>query len=130
MNLPLLMVVDDEMGVRESLKIVFAKDFRLLEADSIDAALPKVQAEKPDIVLLDVLLPKTDGIEVLRQIKAIHPNYKVIMLTTLNTRQLTDKATNFGAFDMISKPFDMIDLRTTINGALAKISRRSQTPPQ
>jgi len=130
MNLPLLMVVDDEMGVRESLKIVFAKDFRLLEADSIDAALPKVQAEKPDIVLLDVLLPKTDGIEVLRQIKAIHPDCEVIMLTALNTRQLADKAANFGAFDVVSKPFDVIDLRATVNGALAKISRRSQTPPQ
>ena len=130
MNLPLLMVVDDEMGVRESLKIVFAKDFRLLEADSIDAALPKVQAEKPDIVLLDVLLPKTDGIEVLRQIKAIHPDCEVIMLTALNTRQLADEAANFGAFDVVGKPFDVIDLRATVNGALAKISRRSQTPPQ
>ncbi len=130
MNLPLLMVVDDEMGVRESLKIVFAKDFRLLEADSIDAALPKVQAEKPDIVLLDVLLPKTDGIEVLRQIKAIHPDCEVIMLTALKTRQLADKAANFGAFDVVGKPFDVIDLRATVNGALAKISRRSQTPPQ
>jgi len=130
MNLPLLMVVDDEMGVRESLKIVFAKDFRLLEADSIDAALPKVQAEKPDIVLLDVLLPKTDGIEVLRQIKAIHPDCEVIMLTALNTRQLADKAANFGAFDVVGKPFDVIDLRATVNGALAKISRRTQTPPQ
>jgi DNA-binding NtrC family response regulator len=130
MSLPILMVVDDEMGVRESLKIVFAKDFRLLEADSIDAALPKVQAEKPDIVLLDVLLPKTDGIEVLRQIKAIHPDCEVIMLTALNTRQLADKATNFGAFDVVGKPFDVIDLRATVNGALAKISRRSHTPPQ
>jgi len=130
MNLPLLMVVDDEMGVRESLKIVFAKDFRLLEADSIDVALSKVQAEKPDIVLLDVLLLKTDGIEVLRQIKAIHPDCEVIMLTALNTRQLADKAANFGAFDVVGKPFDVIDLRATVNGALAKISRRSQTPPQ
>ena len=124
------MVVDDEMGVRESLKIVFAKDFRLLEADSIDAALPKVQAEKPDIVLLDVLLPKTDRIEVLKQIKTIHPDCEVIMLTALNTRQLADKAANFGAFDVVGKPFDVIDLRATVNGALAKISRRSQTPPQ
>src|ERR671936_3096571 len=99
MDLPLLLVIDDERCVRESLKIVFAKDFRLLEADSVDAALPKVQSEKPDVVLLDVLLPKTDGIEVLRQIKAIHPGCEVIMLTALNTRQLADKAMNFGAFD-------------------------------
>jgi DNA-binding NtrC family response regulator len=122
MDLPLLLVVDDEMGVRESLKIVFAKDFRLLEADSVDAALPKVRAEKPNVVLLDVLLPKTDGIELLKQIKAIHPNCEVIMLTALNTRQLTDKAMDFGAFDIVGKPFDVLDLRAKVNRALAKIS--------
>jgi DNA-binding NtrC family response regulator len=125
MTLPLLMVVDDEIGVRESLKMVFAKDFRLLEADAIDAALPKVRAEKPDIVLLDVLLPKTDGIEVLRQIKTIHPDCEVIMLTALNTRQLADKAMDFGAFDVIGKPFDVVDLRAKVNRALAKGCRGS-----
>jgi DNA-binding response OmpR family regulator len=98
----------------------------LLEADSIDAALPKVREEKPDIVLLDILLPKTDGIEVLRQIKTIHPDCEVIMLTALNTRQLADKAMNFGAFDVVGKPFDVVDLRAKVNGALAKVSRRSK----
>jgi putative two-component system response regulator len=123
MNLPLLLVVDDEMGVRESLKIVFAKDFRLLEADSVDAALPKVRTEKPSVVLLDVLLPKTDGIELLKQIKTIHPNCEVIMLTALNTRQLAEKATGFGAFDIVGKPFDVLDLRAKVNRALAKTSQ-------
>ena len=127
MNLPVLLFVDDERSVRESLKIVFAKDFRLLEADSVDAALPKVQSEKPDVVLLDVLLPKTDGIEVLRQIKAIHPDCEVIMLTALNTRQLADKAIDFGALDIVGKPFDVVELRAKVNRALAKVSRRSRT---
>jgi DNA-binding NtrC family response regulator len=123
MNLPLLLVVDDEVGVRESLKIVFAKDFRLLEADSVDAALPKVRTEKPNVVLLDVLLPKTDGIELLKQIKTIHPSCEVIMLTALNTRQLADKATDSGAFDIVGKPFDVLDLRAKVNRALAKTSQ-------
>ena len=117
-----MLVVDDELGVRESLKIVFAKDFRLLEADSVDAALPKVRTEKPNVVLLDVLLPKTDGIELLKQIKAIHPNCEVIMLTALNTRQLADKAMDFGAFDTVGKPFDVLDLRAKVKRALAKVS--------
>jgi DNA-binding NtrC family response regulator len=123
MNLPLLLVVDDEVGVRESLKIVFGKDFRLLEADSVDAALPKVRTEKPNVVLLDVLLPKTDGIELLKQIKTIHPSCEVIMLTALNTRQLADKATDSGAFDIVGKPFDVLDLRAKVNRALAKTSQ-------
>ena len=73
MSSPLLLAVDDEVGVRESLKMVFCKEYRLLEAASVDAAIHKVQEEKPHVVLLDILMPKTDGIEILRQIKAIHP---------------------------------------------------------
>jgi DNA-binding NtrC family response regulator len=125
MNLPLLMVVDDEKGVRESLKMVFAKDFQLLEADSVDAALPQVEAQKPSVVLLDILMPKTDGIEVLRQIKQIHPRCKVIMLTALNTRPLIDKALECGAFDVIGKPFDIVELRGKVNRALSEITQGS-----
>ncbi|HZA56755.1 MAG TPA: response regulator, partial [Candidatus Udaeobacter sp.] len=90
---------------------------------SVDAALPKVRTEKPNVVLLDVLLPKTDGIELLKQIKTIHPSCEVIMLTALNTRQLADKATDSGAFDIVGKPFDVLDLRAKVNRALAKTSQ-------
>lgn len=121
-----ILIVDDEVGVRESLKIVFSKDYPIFEADTLEAAVAKVHEAKPAVVLLDVLLPKTDGIEVLKQIKAIHPDCEVIMLTALNTRLLADKAMEFGAFDLIGKPFDVIDLRGKVSGALAKISRRSE----
>jgi DNA-binding NtrC family response regulator len=129
MSLPVLMVIDDEIGVRESLRMVFAKDYRMLVADSVDAALPKVQEERPQVILLDIVMPKTDGIEVLKQIKVIHPDCEVIMLTALNTRQLAAMAADCGAFDIVGKPFDIDDLRGKVNGALAKLSRRSQSPP-
>jgi DNA-binding NtrC family response regulator len=121
-----ILIVDDEKGVRESLKIVFNRDYPVFEADSLEAAVAKVHEARPAVVLLDVLLPKTDGIEVLKQIKAIHPDCEVIMLTALNTRVLAEKAMEFGAFDLIGKPFDVIDLRGKVTGALAKISRRSE----
>jgi DNA-binding NtrC family response regulator len=76
MDSPVLLAVDDEMGVRESLKMVFAKEYRLLEAGSVDVAMRQVEEERPQVVLLDVLMPKTDGIEILRQIKTIHPAAK------------------------------------------------------
>jgi DNA-binding NtrC family response regulator len=124
MDLPSLLIVDDEIGVRESLKMVFSKDYRLLEAASVDMAVDHVQREKPDVVLLDVLIPKTDGLEILRQIKAIAPGCEVIMLTGLNSVQLATKAMMFGAFDFVGKPFDVLDLRQKVNRALEK-SRRS-----
>lgn len=126
MNPPLLLLVDDEMGVRESLKMVFGKAFRVLEADSVDVALPKVMEALPDVVLLDVMMPKTDGLEVLQRIKEIHPGCEVIMLTGVNSQQLAEKAMSFGAFDFIGKPFDVTDLRQKVSRALEQVARRSQ----
>ena len=123
---PLLLLVDDEMGVRESLKMVFGKVFRLLEADNMDVAIAQVRAAHPAVVLLDVLMPKADGIEVLRRIKEIHPGCAVIMLTGVNSQQLAAKAMDCGAFDFIGKPFDVVDLRQKVARALEHVG--SGTP--
>ena len=120
MNPPRLLIVDDETSVRESLKFVFSKGFSLSEANSLETAIAKVKEARPAVVLLDVLMPRTDGIEVLRQIKAIHPGCEVIMLTALHNRQLAAKAIDLGAFDVVGKPFDVVDLLAKVNSALAK----------
>ena len=127
MSSPLLLAVDDEVGVRESLKMVFCKEYRLLEAASVDAAIHKVQEEKPQVVLLDILMPKTDGIEILRQIKAIHPGCEVIILTGVNSQQLAAKAMDFGAFGFIRKPFDVVELRQKVKKALESLAQKTQS---
>ena len=124
-NPPLLLLVDDELGVRESLKMVFSKSFRLLEADSVDAALPQVRDALPDVVLLDVMMPKTDGLEMLQRIKEIHPRCEVIMLSGLNSQQLAAKAMDFGAFDFIGKPFDVVELRQKVARAVEQVTRKT-----
>jgi DNA-binding NtrC family response regulator len=120
-DLPLLLLVDDEVGVRESLKMVFSKSYRLLEAYNVDGALAQVRNARPDLVLLDVLMPKTDGIEVLRRIKEIHPDCAVIILTGVNSQQLATKASDSGAFDFIGKPFDVIELRQKVARAIEHV---------
>jgi DNA-binding NtrC family response regulator len=127
MSSPLLLAVDDEVGVRESLKMVFSKEYRLLEAASVDAAIRKVLDERPQVVLLDILMPKTDGIEILRQIKTIHPSCEVIMLTGVNSQQLAAKAMDFGAFDFIGKPFDVVELRQKVKKALENLAQKIQS---
>jgi DNA-binding NtrC family response regulator len=127
MSSPLLLAVDDEVGVRESLKMVFSKEYRLLEAASVDAAIRKVLEERPQVVLLDILMPKTDGIEILRQIKTIHPSCEVIMLTGVNSQQLAAKAMDFGAFDFIGKPFDVVELRQKVKKALEIVAQKTQS---
>ena len=127
-NPPLLLVVDDEMGVRESLKMVLGKEFRLIEASSVETALAQVAESRPDLVLLDMIMPKSDGLVVLQRIKEIHPGCAVIILTGVNSQQLATKALEGGAFDFIGKPFDIVDLRQKVARAIDHV--RGNIPPQ
>jgi len=128
MNPPLLLVVDDEIGVRESLKMVLGKEFRLIEADSVDMAIAKVEEARPDVVLLDMVMPKSDGLVLLQRIKEIHPGCAVIILTGLNAQQLAAKAMEGGAFEFIGKPFDVVDLRQKVARALDHVASKTPAP--
>ncbi len=121
MSQPLVMVVDDEAGVRQSLQLVFNKTYRVLEAPSADEAIQKITDEKPDVVLLDIMMPGADGLAVLKQIKSIHPDCQVIMLTGLNTARTAFAAKGTGAFDYVTKPFDVEELRLRVEHALEKV---------
>jgi DNA-binding NtrC family response regulator len=118
---PLLLVVDDEAGVRQSLQLVFNKTYRVIEAPSADEAMQKLTDEKPDVVLLDIMMPGADGLAVLKQIKSIHPDCQVIMLTGLNTARTAFAAKGTGAFDYVTKPFDVEELRLRVEHALEKV---------
>ena len=121
MSQPLLLVVDDETGVRQSLQLVFNKSYNVLEACSADEAIEKTSSEKPDVILLDIMMPGTDGLAVLKQIKSVHPDGQVIMLTGLNTARTAFVAKGTGAFDYVTKPFDVEELRLRVEHALEKI---------
>jgi DNA-binding NtrC family response regulator len=116
-----LLIVDDEAGVRESLRLIFKPDFRISEAKSSDEAIQRVREEKPEIVLLDILMPGTDGLETLKEIKALHPDGQVIMLTALNTARTAFTAKGTGAFDYVTKPFDVDELRLRVERALERV---------
>ena len=128
MERPLLMLIDDEFGVRASLKMVFAKEYRVIEADSFAAAIPQIEESRPKVVLLDMLMPRTDGLAALQQIKKIHPSCEVIILTGVNSQQLAARTLELGAFDLVSKPFDIVDLREKVSRALAQVAHNSAPP--
>jgi DNA-binding NtrC family response regulator len=117
----LLLVIDDEPGVRQSLKMVFDKTFRVVEAATADEGVHKVGEERPDVVLLDIVMPGADGLSVLKQMKSIHPECQVIMLTGLNTARTAFTAKGTGAFDYVTKPFDVEELRLRVDHAYEKV---------
>jgi len=120
MNSQSLLIVDDEAGVRESIRLIFGKDMRVLQAGSNEEAVRKVRQEGPDVILLDILMPGTDGLETLKQIKAVHPEGQVIMLTALNTARTAFTAKETGAFDYVTKPFDVDELRLRVERAFER----------
>lgn len=115
-----LLIVDDEAGVRESVRLIFGKTFQLHEARSSAEAIRKIREDKPEIILLDILMPGDNGLDTLKQIKAIHPEGQVIMLTALNTARTAFTAKECGAFDYVTKPFDVDELRLRVDRALEK----------
>jgi DNA-binding NtrC family response regulator len=121
MSQPVLLVVDDEPGVRQSLKLVFNRIFRVVEATSADEAVEKVTEDRPDVVLLDIKLPGADGLAVLKQMRAIHRDCQIIMLTGDNTARSAFTAKGTGAFDYVTKPFDVEELRLRVDHALEKV---------
>jgi len=121
MSQPVLLVVDDEAGVRQSLRLVFNKSYRVLEAMSADDAIQKLAEEKPDVVLLDIVMPGADGLAVLKQMRSIHTECQVIMLTALNTARTAFTAKGTGAFDYVTKPFDVEELRLRVEHAFEKV---------
>jgi UDP-3-O-[3-hydroxymyristoyl] N-acetylglucosamine deacetylase len=115
-----VLVVDDEERIRSSLRGILSDEgFRVLDTDGGPAVLEIIQRERPEVVLLDVWMPKLDGIELLRRIKAERPATHVIMISGHANIQNAVAATRLGAEDFIEKPFSVDGLLTTIERVLA-----------
>jgi two-component system response regulator AtoC len=113
-----ILIVDDEPGVRESLRMVLKERFDVLAAASGDAALELLNSESVDVLLLDLLMPGLDGLEVLERIKQRGTTPQVIMLTATKTVKTAVTAMKLGAFDYITKPFDVEELLLIVDRAV------------
>ncbi len=114
-----ILVVDDEHLIRWSLEQQLRREgYSILLAETGAEALQKVQAETPDLVLLDVRLPDADGLEILERLRASDPESLVIMITAHGGVESAVRAMKLGAHDYIIKPFDMEELKLTVKKAL------------
>lgn len=115
-----ILVVDDEESLRDSMKILLEDDYDVVFAVDGREALRKVKSAKPDLVLLDVKLPEIDGMEVLRRIKGSDPEIEVVMVTAMNTVQYAVEAIKSGAYDYITKPFDIDSISSIVEKIIEK----------
>src|SRR5215207_8640574 len=115
---PTLLVCDDEEGPRQSLRIVFKNDYRVLAASSGHEALAIAAQESIDVAVLDILMQGMSGVEVLRELKQMDPAIEVIMLTAYETIETARQALRSGASDYLNKPFDIPTMREAVAKAL------------
>jgi DNA-binding NtrC family response regulator len=114
----LLVVDDDEAGCR-LLKAVFAGDaYQVVVAHDGERGLEIAAAERPDLVLLDLRLPGIDGLEVLDRLRTTHPSLPVVVLTAHGEVKTAVRATQLGAVDYLTKPFDADEIVLVVRRAL------------
>jgi len=120
-----VLVVDDDAGVREGLRLALDEHYTVLEAPHGRLALGIVRAERVDLVLLDILMPEVDGLEILQELKALEPDLPVIMMTAVKTVRTSVAAMKLGAADYVTKPFQEDELIAAIRQALEHRARRN-----
>jgi PAS domain S-box-containing protein len=115
-----ILVVDDEIGPRESLRMILKPSYEIATADSGETALKTLPAFNPDLVFMDIKMPKMDGIELLQRIKAMDPTIEAVMITAYASLDTVKNALTHGAFEYLIKPFSRVDLEETVRRALAR----------
>ncbi|MCD6427127.1 MAG: sigma-54-dependent Fis family transcriptional regulator [Caldisericaceae bacterium] len=114
-----ILVVDDEKNVRDLLKeILEEEDYTVLEADNGKKAVEEVTEKYPDCILLDVRMPVMDGMEAFLKIREVAPDLPVIFLTAYGSSDIAIKAMKKGAYDYLTKPFDIDELKIKVKKAI------------
>ncbi len=120
-----ILIVDDEaLTLRTIGRALQAEGYEVLSAASGEDALKLIAEEKPDLALLDVVLPGINGIEVLRQAKKISPAMIVVMMSAYHMVDRAVEAMKLGAYDYLIKPFHIADMVNTIQRATEMLALR------
>ncbi|HBO96558.1 MAG TPA: response regulator [Candidatus Omnitrophica bacterium] len=119
-KVPKVLIVDDEEGIRESLKLILGDHYDIILTDSGEQALRVLEAD-PSIalVLMDIKMPKVDGLDVLKAMKAKRPNLNVVMVTGYKAVETAGEAARLGASGYIIKPFKSDEILNTVKRNLA-----------
>jgi two-component system, NtrC family, response regulator PilR len=129
--MPTILVVDDEPNIIEVLEIVLQDEgMEVLKSNSGFEALTLLHERDVDLVISDIRMPDVSGVELLREVKEFSPDTAFIMITAFASTETAIEALQHGAFDYITKPFRMEELRSIVHSALdQKKNRKPQAVP-
>ncbi|MGH9516599.1 MAG: sigma-54-dependent transcriptional regulator [Terriglobales bacterium] len=122
-----LLIVDDERAVREAAReAALVLGYRAAASDSADQAMRLLESQSIDVVLLDMKLPGTSGLEILRQIKSRRPDIEVIVITGHGTVESAVQAMKAGAYDLVTKPFSLEELKLLLERVAAHLKLNTE----
>jgi two-component system, sensor histidine kinase and response regulator len=121
-----LLIVDDEEGPRQSLRVIFKDDYDLLMAEDGPMAIELAQQHKIDVAVLDIRMAGMSGIEVLERLKYVDPDIEAIMITAFETTDTIRQALRLRACDYINKPFDITVIRAAVSQAMQRRTLESE----
>jgi DNA-binding NtrC family response regulator len=120
MKARILIVDDEEIVLRSCARILDGEQYEVESVLDPWEALRRIDENAYDVLVLDIMMPKIDGMQVLQHVKERHPDIDVIMMTGLSQIQTAVKAMKLGAFDYLSKPFDPDELKLIVDRALER----------
>ncbi|MCH2169899.1 sigma-54 dependent transcriptional regulator [Myxococcota bacterium] len=106
-----VLVVDDELGVRESLRMLLEGDHEVTAVESVDRALHEIETQRPDLILLDLVMPERDGFALLEDLREREQPPPVMVVSATRSVRAAVRAMQAGAADYLMKPFDTDELR-------------------
>src|SRR5208282_3359061 len=121
-----LLIVDDEDGPRQSLRVIFKGEYDLLMAEDGPTAIKLAQENEIDVVVLDIRMAGMSGIEVLERLKYVKPDIEAIMMTAFETTDTIRQALRLRACDYINKPFDLATMRSAVSQAMQRRTLESE----
>jgi signal transduction histidine kinase len=121
-----LLVVDDEDGARQSLRVIFKDEYNILLAGDGATAVELAQKHRIDVAVLDVRMAGMSGIEVLERLKFVNPSIEAVMMTAFETTDTMRQALRLRACDYINKPFDVSTMRAAVANAMQRRSLESE----
>jgi len=116
----ILVVDDEEIVLRSCLRVLAGAEREIDTARNGAEALARIDAAPYDVVLLDIMMPQVDGLEVLQRVKESHPRTEVVMITGLAQVETAVRSMKLGAFDYLPKPFEPDELRRVVERALER----------
>ncbi len=118
-----ILIADDSLFMRKILRDILSKDYEIVEADTGKKALKQFKKEKPDLTLLDIIMPESEeeGLRVLKEIKKNDSRACVVMVTAVGQIVITEECKKLGAKDVITKPFEEKEILEIVEKYLSSV---------